>query len=360
MRDKGVYVSGISDNTLTLTRALKIVFQENSPPLRDFLKLFWPTVRVYDTAEIPADTVLATQKIARYREINAGSNIFAYIPGKGVVYDPANLDESTPITEKLARAVTAGLEANAGAQMQIVEKAAQIQSNHDAIITAAIVKQATDIMVTGKFQPQGKGGVNIGNPFDYQRDPDNTIAAVANPVTALQNAWDQYRKKGGNINKAFAIIGPKVISALETNTDFQNALKLQGLNAGYSRMVGDNRVVADIIPGGFKIPGRAARIALLSFDETYEDEYGVINPFIPANGIIISSFNAPRVQAYGGVFLVNTFTGSARMVKGELVSDAFWTKNPDSYIFRSQSRPVLIPGEIDHIVYASITVSGGT
>ncbi|MDR3341808.1 MAG: major capsid protein [Treponema sp.] len=346
---------GINENTLTLTRALKLVFQESSPPLRDFLRLFWPTVRTYDTAEIPADTVVSSKKIARYREVNAGSNIFAYIPGKGAVYDPANLDESTPITEKLARAVTAGLESNGPAHQQIVEKAAQIQRNHDAIILSAIVKQGIDIMVNGTFQPKGKNGVNIGSLFDYDRDLDNTIPANADPVAALQLAWDQYKKKGGASNNAFALMGPMVLSALEQSAAFKEALKLQGLNAGYSRLVGDNRVVADIIPGGFKLPGRAARITLLSFDESYEDESGEFIPFMPPKGIIISSFNAPRVQAYGGIFLVNNFTGSAKMVRGELVSDSFWTKNPDAYIFRSQSRPVLVPGEIDHIVYASIT-----
>jgi hypothetical protein len=346
---------GITDNVLTLTRALKIVFQESRPALADFLKLFWPQVRLYDTTEIPADTVLTSRKIARYREVNAGSNIFAYVPGKGVVYNPPNLDESTPIGEELARAVTAGLAADAPAQQQIVEKTAQIQRDHDAIITSALVKQAVDIMVSGVFQPKGKNGVNIGTPFNYNRDAGNTIAHAADPVGQLQKAWDQYKKQGGNTSNSFALIGRDVLSALETNTAFQDALKLQGLNAGYSRLVGENRVVADIIPGGVKIPVRAARIALLSFDEAYEAEDGTLTPFFPAKGIVVSSFNAPRVQAYGGVYLVDTLTGSAKVLKGELVSDAFWTKNPDAYILRSQSRPVLVPGEINHIVYASIT-----
>jgi hypothetical protein len=348
-------MTGITDNTLTLTRALKIVFQEGRVALADFLKLFWPQVRTYDTTEIPADTVLTSRKIARYREVNAGSNIFAFVPGKGVVYNPPNLDESTPIGEELARAVTAGLEADAPAQQQIVEKAAQIQRDHDAIFTAAMVKQAVDIMVSGKFQPKGKGGVNIGTVFDYGRDPGNTIASAADPVAQLQKAWDQYKKQNGNTNNAFALVGKDVLSKLEENAAFQKAIDLQGVNAGYSRLVGDNRVVADIIPGGFKIPGRAARIALLSFDEAYEAENGTLTPFFPSKGIVVSSFNAPRIQAYGGVYLVDARTGAARVVKGELVSDAFWTKNPDAYILRSQSRPVLIPGEINHIVYASIS-----
>jgi hypothetical protein len=346
---------GITNDNLTSTRALKIVFEESRPALADFLRLFWPSVRTYDTAEIPADNIVVSRKLARYREANAASNIFAYVPGKGAVYNPPTLDESTPISEELARAVTAGLEANAPAQQQILEKAAQIQANHDAIFTAALVKQAMDVLAFGKFQPKGKDGVPVGAEFNYARDPDNTIAAAADPVVQLQAAYDQYKTKGGPAVNLFALIGAEVLSALEASSDFMDALKLQGLNAGYSRLVGDNRVVADIIPGGFKIPGRAARIALLAFDESYEAEDGTLAPYMNPKGIILSSFNAQRVQAYGGIFLVNPASGQAQTVRGEIVNDAFWRKDPDSYILRSQSRPILIPADIDHVVYATIS-----
>ncbi|MDR1390660.1 MAG: major capsid protein [Treponema sp.] len=345
---------GISDNTLTLTRAIKLVFQQTRPALADFLRLFWPTVKTYDTAEIPADNIIVSRKLARYRETGGASNIFAYVPGKGLVYDPPALDESTPITEELARAVTAGLESGAPAQQQILQKVAEIQADHDYIITSAIVKQAVDIMTFGTFQPKGKNGVNIGGVFNYNRDPANTIAAAADPVEQLQAAYDQAKVKGlsGNF---IALVGADVLSALETNPDFQEALKLQGLNAGHSRLVGENSVLADIIPGGFKIPGRAARANLIAFDESYEDESGTLVPYMNPKGIIFTSGNAQRVQAYGGVFIVNASNGQARMERGELISDAFWRKDPDSYILRSQSRPVLVPGDIDQIVYAEIT-----
>ena len=71
-------------------------------------------------------------------------------------------------------------------------------------------------------------------------------------------------------------------------------------------------------------------------------------------GIIFSSFNAQRVRTYGGVYLVNPINGEARIERGEIVNDAFWRKDPDSYIMRSQSRPILVTGEIDHIVYAEM------
>jgi hypothetical protein len=345
---------GISDNVLTLTRALKLVFQETRPPIADFLKFFWPTVKTYDTEEIPADKIVVSKKMALYREINGASNIAAFIPGKGLVYSPPILDESTPITEELAHAVTAGLEANAPAQMQIVEKAAQIQADHDARMTAAMVKQAVDIMTFGTFQPKGKDGVNVGGVFNYNRDPANTIAPDADPIKQLQNCYDQARSKGVSGNFV-ACIGADVLSALEAKPEFQDALKLQGLYAGITRLVGENSILADIIPGGFKIPGRAGRAHLITFDESYMNESGALVPYMNPKGIIFTSTNAQRIRAYGGIFLVNPQTGQGRIEKGEIVNDVFSRKDPDSIIMRSQSRPIMIPADIDHIVYATIT-----
>jgi len=346
---------GISDNTLTLTRALKIVFEDTKPELADFLKLFFPIVKTYDTAQIPADRITASRKLARYREINGASNIFAYNPGTGLVYDPATLAESTPINEELGRAVTAGLEANEPAQQQILKKVSQIQMDHYAVFVSAIVKQAMDILTFGTFQPKGKNNVNIGTPFNFDRDAANTIAAGTDPVAQLQKAYDQYKVQGGPATGLFAMVGANVLSKLEKNTDFQKALELQGVNAGFSRLAGDNKVVANIIPGGFKIPGRAARCDVLVFDESYEKDDGTFVPYMNPNGIIFSSFNAPRVQAYGGVFLVNESNGNSSMVSGEIVNDSFWKKDPDCYVLRTQSRPILVPGEINHVVYAEVT-----
>jgi len=346
---------GISDNTLTLTRALKLVFEGSRPALGDFLRLFWPSIRTYDTAEIPADEIPTSRKLARYREMNGASNIFAFIPGKGIVYDPPTLAESTPITEELARAVTAGLEASAPAQQHTLEKMSQIRSAHDGLFISALVKQAMDILTFGKFQPKGKGGANIGGVFDFGRDPANAIAPAASAIAQMQAAYDQYKAKGGTSVNLVALIGSNVLSNLEQDGDFMNALKLQGLYAGHSRLVGDNRVVADIIPGGFKIPGRAARCNLLVFDESYEDETGSLVPYMNPNGIIFTSLNAPRIQIYGGIYVVNQSTKRGRMYKGEMISDAHVKIDPDVYVLRSQSRPLLIPGDIDSVVYAEIT-----
>jgi hypothetical protein len=40
-----------------------------------------------------------------------------------------------------------------------------------------------------------------------------------------------------------------------------------------------------------------------------------------------------------------------------MVNDVFSQKNPDMIAFRSQSRPILVPGNVDHTVFAKTTTA---
>jgi hypothetical protein len=239
---------------LTVTRALKITFEEARTNLAQFLNLFFPSVQVYTEREIPVDRIIQEPVLAKYRDENGASNLVAYVPGQGEVYKPPVLAESTPINETLAHSVAAGVEANAGPEANRLRQLAQIQRQHDERITRALLKQGADILTTGKFQPVGKNGAKIGTEFDFGRDPANTISAnySANPVKQLQDAYDQYKKKRGPLNNLAVVAGDNWLSAVEKNADFQKALELQGLNAGHSRLVGQDGPVAQIVE--MKIP----------------------------------------------------------------------------------------------------------
>jgi hypothetical protein len=340
---------------LTVTRALKITFEEARTGLAQFLNLFFPDTRVYAEREIPVDRIIQAPVLAKYREENGASNLVAYNPGQGTVYRPPIAAESTPINETLAHSVIAGLEANAGPQANRLRLLTQIQRQHDERITRALLKQAADIMITGKFQPVGKGGVKIGTEFDFGRDAANTISAnySANPVKQWTDAFDQYKKKRGPLNNLVLIAGDNWLSAIEKNEDFQKAAELQGLNAGYSRLVGEDGPVAQIVE--MKIPGRPARCRILSFNESYTDDSGAYTPFIDPDTVILTSLNAPRIQLYAGIYLVEN--DQERVETGQMVSDTFMKKDPDCVVLRSQSAPLLVPGNVDHIVSAKTTTA---
>jgi hypothetical protein len=340
---------------LTVTRALKITFEEARTNLAQFLNLFFPATRIYAEREIPVDRIIQKPVLAKYREENGASNLVGYNPGQGDVYRPPVIAESTPINETLAHSVVAGVEASAGPQANKLRLLTQIQRQHDERITRAQLKQATDIMATGKFQPVGKGGVKIGTEFDFGRDPANTISAnySANPVKQWTDAFDQYKTKRGPLNNLVVIAGDNWLLAIEKNADFQKALELQGLNAGYSRLVGEDGPVAQIVE--MKIPGRPARCRIISFNESYTDDSGTYVPFIDPNTIILTSMNAPRIQLYAGIYLVEN--GQGRVETGQLVSDTYVKKDPDCEVLRSQSAPLLVPGNADHIVAAKTSTA---
>jgi hypothetical protein len=72
---------------------------------------------------------------------------------------------------------------------------------------------------------------------------------------------------------------------------------------------------------------------------------------MPDLGVIMSSFMATRYQMYGGVFIADPTTGTGQMFSGELITDKFVSKDPDGLVLRSQSRPLLVPGNVDHTAY---------
>ena len=340
---------------LTVTRALKITFEEARTNLAQFLNVFFPDVRIYAEREIPVDRIIQAPVLAKYRDTGGASNLLAYVPGQGEVYTPPVLAESTAVDETLAHSVAAGAEANEGPQANRLRVYTQIQRQHDEMIARALLKQAADIMTTGKFQPVGKGGVKIGTEFNFGRDPANTISAnySANPVKQWTDAFDQYKKKRGPLNNLVLLAGENWLSAVEKDGDFQKAAELQGLNAGHSRLIGEDGPLAQIVE--MKIPGRSARCRVVVFNESYQDDAGAFKPFIDPDTVILTSLNAPRMRIYAGIFLVEN--GKKWVETGELVSDVFFKKDPDCEILRSQSAPLLVPGNVDHIVSAKTTTA---
>jgi hypothetical protein len=347
----------MAGEVLTLSRALKIVFEEARAPIADFLTLFFPQTRTYQETEIPVDRIVNKKILAAYRDNNAASNLVAYNPGQGIVYSPPTLAEATPIDESLAHSVIAGLEASASASERTVRLVSEIRAQHDDMITRAVVKQGVDALTLGSFQPADKSGNPIGRAFDFGRDPDNTISAnyAATPLKQWQDAYDQYAKKGGALTSRVVLVGSEWLSAIEKNPDFVTALSIQrgATDAYHNLLTGENRMISAIVE--MKIPGRSARATILVFNESFDDGSGELTPFINPRGLLVTSLNAPRMQLYAGIWNVNQQTGQGQVTAGQMVSDAFWSKDPDNYVLRSQSRPLLIPGNVDHSVWAVST-----
>jgi hypothetical protein len=334
--------------------SLKAYYEEQKDPIGEFLDIFFPKIKTYNTHKIAVDRLIPKRFVAKYREINAASNLTSYTPGTGVTYEPPILDETTSIDEELAHAVIAGFETNAPATERHTQLTAQILAEHDARFSRALVKQAFDILTTGKFQPVGKDNKPVGNAFDFGRNAGNTITGAyggssPGPMQQLLDGYDQYIKNHGPKSRVVVLIGDTVFGRLQDDTSFQNAMKLQGLYPGIVHINGDNRMIAHIIE--MPVPKRAGRFEILSFSGDYEESEGVFRQYMDPLGVIITSLDSPRLQAYAGIWVVDTQRKSGKIYEGRIINNVVCSESPDMLGLRSRSAPLLIPGNIDHTIY---------
>jgi hypothetical protein len=334
-----------------LTAQLKIFYEQRPARLGDFTKVMFPTRKVFASEVIPVDRIVPSGALAGYRERGAASNVLPYNPGVGIVGRPPIVAVKTPVNEDLAAQVTVGSEINAPANEQLLRKYAFIQDQQAEAIYATIAKQAADILATGKFTPVDSAGNAVDVAVDFQRDPSLThsgnYSAAGGAVQQITDAYTALRPFGIPSTGLFVLVGSTIMARLQKDTDFMNLLKIQGLNAGRQYVSPDNRVVGTILSNAL-MPGFAVPMSIISFDETYLDTAGVRQPFIPPLSVIVSSFNAERYQCYGGVWVGDRASGQVRLYGGEIVSDRFFTDDPVALVLRSQSRPLMIPANVNH------------
>jgi hypothetical protein len=332
-----------------LTTQLKIFYEERPARLADFVKTFFPQKKVFDAEKIPIDKLLPTGALAGYRPRGGASNILRFNPGEGWVSRPPVIGVKTSINEELAQTVTVGKEANAPAAQQLLQKYAYIQDQQADAIYTTIAKQCADILVSGKFTPADDKGNAVDDVVDYERDTSLAVSAdysgAGGSIKQISDAYKALKKFGVPSTGLFVLVGSDIMGRLQGETKFMDLLKIQGLNAGKKWVSPDNRVVGTIVSDCL-MPGAAVPMTIIAFDEYYTDASGTLTPFMPSKSIIMSSFNCPRFACFGGVFIAENDNG--RIYSGDIVTDRFLQKDPDELILRSQSRPLLIPANINH------------
>jgi hypothetical protein len=333
----------------TLTSQLKIFFEERPALLMDFVNTFFRETRTFTSREIPVDRLIPKNILAGYRAPGSAANILAYQAGTGTVYQAPAISLATPITEELANSVTVGMEPNSPANEQLLRKYANIQAQQADAIYNQIAKQAADVLLYGKFDQLDGLGNKVGATIDFERDSslyDNTQNYASNPTGQIEAAFAML--KGQNFPKVgvFALVGDTVLARLMQDTKFINLLKVQGVNAGRIWVSADNRVVAMVYMG--MLAGIPVPVTLCNFSAAYEDASGAVQSFIPDKAVVVGSFTSARVQAYGGIFIANTVNNSGQIYEGQIITDRFVSKNPDEVVIRTQSAPLLIPGNVNH------------
>jgi hypothetical protein len=333
----------------TLTSQLKIFFEERPALLMDFVNTFFREVRTFTSKEIPVDRLIPKSVLAGYRAEGAAANFLAYHPGHGTVYRAPAISLITPVSEELANSATVGMEPNSPANEQLLRKYALIQAQQADAVYNQIAKQAADVLLYGKFDLLDGMGNKVGASIDFERDPglfDDSASYAAKPVDQIGAAFSKLAGKNFPKTGVFALVGDTVLARLMQDAAFINLLKVQGLNAGRVWVSPDNRVVASVYTG--MLAGIPVPVTLCNFSAAYEDSEGAVKSFIPDKAVVVGSFTSARIQAYGGIFLTNAASNSGQIYEGQIISDRFVSKNPDEVALRTQSAPLLIPGNVNH------------
>ncbi|MDR0374404.1 MAG: major capsid protein [Treponema sp.] len=333
----------------TLTSQLKIFFEERPALLMDFVNTFFRETRTFASKEIPVDRLAPKNILAGYRAPGAAADILAYQAGNGTVYHAPSISLATSVSEELANSATVGMEPNSPANEQLLRKYANIQTQQADAIYNQIAKQAADVLLYGKFDLLDGLGKTARAPIDFERDAslfENNKSYKANPTEQIEAAFSKLQNKNFPKIGVFALVGDTVLARLMQDAKFASLLKLQGLNAGRVWVSADNRVVAMVYTG--MLAGLPVPVTLCNFSAAYEDAEGNVNSYIPDKAVVVGSFASIRIQAYGGIFIADTANNTGQIYEGQIITDRFVSKNPDEVVIRTQSAPLLIPGEVNH------------
>ena len=343
----------MADTPLSLTTSMGVFYENTFPSIRDFITLFFPNTITTTQEQIQVDRYITDIKNIGYVPLHGSSTLLTADAGNGIMYTPPRLSIKTPVNEDIG-SVTAGLSPNSTTEQHLLLKYSRIQQQHSKTIMATVVLQALEMMRTGAFTATTEGGQAVGT-FSYGRDSslnlstyDTSVSGAFNSLKALFEALKPFYISRGNL---VALVGSNLMDAIEQDSEFKDAMKNTTYQLVREIQAGDplagNRVLTRNCT--VKIPSTSHYITLISFDQVYVNSAGTTLPMFPLNEMVMTSLDSDRYAAYGGITVADTSTNSLNVVEGEMVTDRLLTKEPDALSLRSQSRPLMIPGNINHI-----------
>jgi hypothetical protein len=344
----------MADTPLTLTTTMGFFYKQSLPTLRQFIALFFSNIVTTAQTQIRVDRYTKKFKNIAYVPLHGASRLMDFENGKGIMYVPPRISAKTPIGDA-ADGVTVGIDANAPVTSHLAQKYALIQENHSDYIWTTLVLQALEMMRTGAFTATTGEDAQAVGTFTYNRDAtlnlstyDTSVSGAYNGLKALFDALKAFNiPKGGLV----ALVGSNYMSALESDTDFQDYQKNTQYQVFAQTQAGQPFGGMDVVTTitRVKIPGTSHYVTLLSFDETYEDTDGSDKPMFPLNEVVMTSMNTRNTAAFAGIKIANHSTRNLDMIAGEVVTDRKLFDEPDDICLRSQSRGLMIPGNINHI-----------
>jgi len=145
------------------------------------------------------------------------------------------------------------------------------------------------------------------------------------------------------------VMSPDVASSFLNNPKFQKFLDLRNMNIG--------NINPETLPSGAASIGKinvyGRSLELITYDETYEDEDGVMKTFIPAGTVILTAPAAGR-GLYGSVSQIEESDGRFHTYSAKRVPK--YTSDPEAEVrtLKMTSRPLFIPRNVSPWIKAKV------
>jgi len=350
-----------------VTRGAKKAYEERKLGVEGS-SLFNLVGRTEDTdtsGSVLVDRYISSPFAVTYRNKNNESKVRNFQPGSGQLVDVPRISEKTPIDEELRDQVAVGVEPSTGAMTSIMKNIDQIMGDHIEGHLMTKNKQAIDFLRTGIFNAPGTGGADLGLSIDFGRDAGNDInydftGATASFLTAIREAQDQLRSQGCPLNGMVMILGDSWATEFSQDTDIQALRRNNGQN-----VIVEAQMEAPQLLGveGLQIVTRLRDSAMLApvWICRYEPPTQYISakgatpaPFLPDTEAVMFSLGSKTWRVYRGVDAFDA-NGKATRAVGEMVVDSYDENDPITTYVRSQSRHLILPGNIDHTLRSTGT-----
>lgn len=190
------------------------------------------------------------------------------------------------------------------------------------------IEQVLDYGFTNKFTLSGTDRWGAGGSiFEQLKDWQLQVVAAT------------------DVKPKVAFFGREALKAFMNDTEVQKLMDIRNMNLG--------EIKPSLIDDALTFIGRIAQLGLdiYTYDSWYEDEEGVLQPFVPNDHILLANKGLGETK-YGAITQLENDV--FKTYEGMYIPKIWSDTNADARMFRLSSRPVPVPRDIDSWLVAKV------
>ena len=167
----------------------------------------------------------------------------------------------------------------------------------------------------------------------------NPWGGVSSDIFGDISAWKSKLRKS-NTNANVLVVGQDVAEIMLKDEKFQKLYDLKSIDNG-------SIVPKDVKEGGTFIGTmRLQGIDIYQYESYYEDDDGVVKPFIPEGHVVMASSNYMGKFIFGAVTLLGE-DGNWETFESEYVPQYIYDQDANTSKFKVYSKPLPVPFDVD-------------